>query len=136
MYRLIVDADAAESTHYPLAGGGHCGWARPTHRRRHPRRPHAGRSSVVPEQARACLDGSYITGGLGAGFASAEKMANAGAGRIVLSSRSQPSRVETIEPVRAIGSDVVVECGDIACAGHRRPVGHGGHRDGSKLRAA
>src|SRR5260370_6686896 len=46
-------------------------------------------------------------------------MANGGAGRIVLSSRSAPSQkaLETIELVRAIGSDVVVECGDIAQAG-------------------
>ncbi|MFV0495904.1 SDR family NAD(P)-dependent oxidoreductase, partial [Mycobacterium sp.] len=86
--------------------------------------PHAGRNSVVmpPEQAAAFRgDGSYIiTGGLGGlGLFLAEKMATAGAGRIVLSSRSQPTRktVETIELVRAIGSDVVVECGDIAEAG-------------------
>ncbi|OBJ55156.1 polyketide synthase [Mycobacterium asiaticum] len=86
--------------------------------------PQAGRSSVVmpPEQAPAFRsDGSYIiTGGLGGlGLFLAEKMASAGAGRIVLSSRSQPSQkaLETIELVRAIGSDVVVECGDIAEAG-------------------
>ncbi|GFG64695.1 mycocerosic acid synthase-like polyketide synthase [Mycobacterium kubicae] len=86
--------------------------------------PHVGRSSVVmpPEQAPAFRgDGSYIiTGGLGGlGLFLAEKMASAGAGRIVLSSRSQPSQkaLETIEMVRAIGSDVVVECGDIAEAG-------------------
>ncbi|WP_155771554.1 SDR family NAD(P)-dependent oxidoreductase, partial [Mycobacterium asiaticum] len=82
---------------------------------------HTGRSSVVlpPEQARVFRgDGSYIiTGGLGGlGLFLAEKMAHAGAGRIVLSSRSQPSQqaLETIELIRAIGSDVVVECGDIA----------------------
>ncbi|KAA1246586.1 SDR family NAD(P)-dependent oxidoreductase, partial [Mycobacterium simiae] len=86
--------------------------------------PHAGRSSVVlpPEQAAVFRgDGSYIiTGGLGGlGLFLAEKMANGGAGRIVLSSRSQPSQraLETIELVRAIGSDVVVDCGDIAQAG-------------------
>ncbi|MDD4868671.1 MAG: beta-ketoacyl reductase, partial [Mycobacterium sp.] len=65
-------------------------------------------------------DGSYvITGGLGGlGLFLAEKMAAAGAGRIVLSSRSQPTQkaLETIELVRSIGSDVVVECGDIAQA--------------------
>jgi polyketide synthase 5 len=40
----------------------------------------------------------------------------AGCGRIVLSSRSQPTpeALETIERIRAIGADVVVECGDIA----------------------
>jgi polyketide synthase 5 len=86
--------------------------------------PHVGRSSVVmpPEQAPAFRgDGSYIiTGGLGGlGLFLAEKMASAGAGRIVLSSRSQPTQkaLETIELVRAIGSDVVAECGDIAEAG-------------------
>jgi polyketide synthase 5 len=45
-----------------------------------------------------------------------EKMAAAGCGRIVLTSRSQPTlkMLETIELIRAIGADVVVECGDIA----------------------
>jgi polyketide synthase 5 len=45
-----------------------------------------------------------------------EKMAAAGCGRIVLTSRSQPTlkTLETIELIRAIGADVVVECGDIA----------------------
>ena len=43
-------------------------------------------------------------------------MAAAGCGRIVLSSRSQPTpeALETIERICAIGADVVVECGDIA----------------------
>ena len=59
--------------------------------------PHTGRSSVVlpPEQAQVFRgDSSYIiTGGLGGlGLFLAEKMASAGAGRIVLSSRSQPSQ--------------------------------------------
>ena len=46
-------------------------------------------------------------------------MAAAGCGRIVLSSRSQPTpeALETIERIRAIGADVVVECGDIAQPG-------------------
>lgn len=45
----------------------------------------------------------------------AEKMATAGCGRIVLTSRSAPDQktLETIELIRAIGSDIVVECGDI-----------------------
>ncbi|WP_155771399.1 SDR family NAD(P)-dependent oxidoreductase, partial [Mycobacterium asiaticum] len=86
--------------------------------------PHTGRSSVVlpPEQSRAFRsDGAYIiTGGLGGlGLFLAEKMAIAGAGRIVLSSRSAPSQKarETIEMVGAIGSEIVVECGDIAKPG-------------------
>ena len=85
--------------------------------------PRAGRSSVVvpPEQAPAFRrDGSYIiTGGLGGlGLFLAEKMAAAGAGRIVLTSRSEPTlkALETIELIGSIGSDVVVECGDIAQA--------------------
>jgi polyketide synthase 5 len=42
-----------------------------------------------------------------------------GCGRIVLSSRSQPTpeALAMIERIRAIGTDVVVECGDIAEAG-------------------
>jgi polyketide synthase 5 len=46
----------------------------------------------------------------------AEKMAAAGCGRIVLSSRSQPTpdALETIERIRAFGADVVAECDDIA----------------------
>jgi polyketide synthase 5 len=45
-----------------------------------------------------------------------EKMGAAGCGRIVLSSHSQPTlkALETIDLIRAIGADVVVECGDIA----------------------
>ena len=86
--------------------------------------PRTGRSRVVvpPEQARVFRgDGAYIiTGGLGGlGLFLAEKMAAAGAGRIVLTSRSQPTlkALETIELIRAIGADVVVQCGDIAEAG-------------------
>jgi polyketide synthase 5 len=69
-------------------------------------------------------DGSYIiTGGLGAlGLFLAEKIAAAGAGRIVLNSRSAPTAkaLETIERIRSAGSDVVVECGDIAQSGTAR----------------
>lgn len=74
---------------------------------------------VPPEQVPVVrADGSYlITGGLGGlGLFLAEQMAAAGAGRIVLNSRTTPSRkvMETIDLVRATGADVVVECGDIA----------------------
>jgi polyketide synthase 5 len=86
--------------------------------------PHAGNSVAVvpPEQAPAFRrDGSYIiTGGLGGlGLFLAEKMASAGCGRIVLSSRSAPNQraLDTIELIRAMGSDIVVECGDIAAPG-------------------
>ncbi|MCT7657375.1 sulfolipid-1 biosynthesis phthioceranic/hydroxyphthioceranic acid synthase [Mycobacterium deserti] len=86
-----------------------------------PREPH---SSVVvpPEQVSVFrADGSYIiTGGLGGlGLFLAEKMAEAGCGRIVLTSRSQPSvrAQEIVDLVRSTGADIVVECGDIAAAG-------------------
>jgi NAD(P)-dependent dehydrogenase (short-subunit alcohol dehydrogenase family)/acyl carrier protein len=66
-------------------------------------------------------DGAYIiTGGLGGlGLFLAEKMAEAGAGRIVLTSRSQPSvkAKEIIELIAVGGADIVVECGDIAAPG-------------------
>ena len=86
--------------------------------------PQSGHTRVVvpPEQVRAFRrDGSYIvTGGLGGiGLFLAEKMAAAGCGRIVLSSRSAPSpkALETIELIRAMGTDIEVECGDIAEVG-------------------
>jgi acyl transferase domain-containing protein/acyl carrier protein len=88
--------------------------------------PRTGRSNVVLPPERVPVfrpDGSYIiTGGLGGlGLFLAEKMAGAGAGagRIVLSSRSAPNQraLETIELVRVTASDVVVECGDIAQPG-------------------
>ena len=83
--------------------------------------PHTGCDRVVVPPAQVpvfCGDGAYIiTGGLGGlGLFLAEKMATAGCGRIVLSSRSQPTleALETIERIPAIGADVVVESGDIA----------------------
>jgi polyketide synthase 5 len=128
VYRLTAEGvlPMPESTHYPLAEAATA--IRVMSGAQHTGKlildiPQAGRSSVVlpPEQAPVFRrDGSYIiTGGLGGlGLFLAEKMAAAGAGRIVLSSRSQPSQkaLETIELVRSIGSDVVVECGDIAQA--------------------
>ncbi|MGA5466178.1 sulfolipid-1 biosynthesis phthioceranic/hydroxyphthioceranic acid synthase [Mycobacterium sp. NPDC050041] len=83
--------------------------------------PHTGHSRVVVPPALAPVfrsDGAYvITGGLGGlGLFLAEKMAAAGCGRIVLSSRSQPSSeaLAAIERMRAHGADVVVESADIA----------------------
>jgi polyketide synthase 5 len=129
VYQLIADGSlpTPESTHYPLAdaatavrvmsGAAHTGKlvldvAHTGH----------GRAVVPPAQARVFRrDGAYIiTGGLGGlGLFLAEKTATAGCGRIVLSSRSQPTpeASETIERIRAIGADVVVECGDIAQPG-------------------
>ncbi len=83
--------------------------------------PHAGGCDVVlpPEQFRAYRpDSSYIiTGGLGSlGLFFAETMAAGGCGLIVLTSRSRPDprALEAIERIRAGGTEVLVECGDIA----------------------
>lgn len=74
---------------------------------------------VPPEQAGLFrADGAYIvTGGTrGAGLFLAAEMAAAGCGRIVLNGRSAPEgqAQQTIERLRAGGTDIVVECGDIA----------------------
>ena len=86
--------------------------------------PRTGASNaVVPQEAARVFrdDGAYlITGGLGGlGLFLAEKMAAAGCGRIVLTSRSQPDSLAqaAIERIRATGADVVVECGDVAAPG-------------------
>ena len=126
VYRLTADGSLPmpESTHYPLADAATA--IRLMSGAQHTGKlvldvPHTGRSRVMvpPAQVRVFRgDGAYlITGGLGGlGLFLAEKMAAAGCGRIVLSSRSQPTlkALETIECIRAIGADVVVECGDIA----------------------
>jgi polyketide synthase 5 len=128
VYRLTADGTlpTPEMTHYPLAEAASA--IRAMSAAEHTGKlvldiPRKGRSSVVlpPEQVPVFRDDAayIITGGLGGlGLFLAEKMAAAGAGRIVLSSRSAPSQkvLETIELVRATGSDVAVECGDIAQA--------------------
>ncbi|HXA88256.1 MAG TPA: sulfolipid-1 biosynthesis phthioceranic/hydroxyphthioceranic acid synthase [Mycobacterium sp.] len=129
VYRLTAEGTLPmpEATHYPLAEAATA--IRVMSAAEHTGKlildiPRTGTSSVVlpPEQVQPFRgDGSYlITGGLGGlGLFLAEKMAVAGVGRIVLSSRSEPDQkvLETIEMIRAIGSDVVVECGDIAQPG-------------------
>jgi NADPH:quinone reductase-like Zn-dependent oxidoreductase/NAD(P)-dependent dehydrogenase (short-subunit alcohol dehydrogenase family)/acyl carrier protein len=129
VYRLTAEGTLPmpEATHYPLAEAATA--IRVMSAAEHTGKlildiPRTGTSSVVlpPEQVQPFRgDGSYlITGGLGGlGLFLAEKMAVAGVGRIVLSSRSEPDQkvFETIEMIRAIGSDVVVECGDIAQPG-------------------
>ncbi len=86
--------------------------------------PRTGRSNVVVPPERTPVfrtDGSYIvTGGLGGlGLFLAEKLVAGGCGRIVLTSRSEPNTktLDTIELIRAMGGDIVVECGDIAEVG-------------------
>ena len=129
VYRLTADGTlpAPESTHYPLTDAATA--IRVMSAAEHTGKlildiGRTGRSTVVlpPEQVPVFRpDGAYIiTGGLGGlGLFLAEKMASGGAGRIVLTSRSVPNQraLETIELVRATGSDVVVECGDIAQPG-------------------
>ncbi|MDA2890722.1 sulfolipid-1 biosynthesis phthioceranic/hydroxyphthioceranic acid synthase [Mycolicibacterium sp. BiH015] len=83
--------------------------------------PRTGSSVVVVLPERVAVfrpDGAYlITGGLSdLGLFLAEKMADAGCGRIVLTSDTQPTlkMLETIELIRVMGGDVVVHCGDIS----------------------
>jgi mycolipanoate synthase len=86
--------------------------------------PHEGKSVAVVPPAQVKVfrpDGAYIvTGGLGGlGLFLAGEMAAAGAGRIVLNARSAPSAQaqEAIDRLRAAGTDVQVELGDVAEAG-------------------
>ena len=126
VYQLTADGvlPMPQSTHYPLADAATA--IRVMSGAQHTGKlvldvPHTGRSRVIVPPAQVEVfrrDGAYlITGGLGGlGLFLAEKMAAAGCGRIVLSSRSQPTpeALQTIEGIRALGADVVVECGDIA----------------------
>ncbi|AQA05215.1 polyketide synthase [Mycobacterium sp. MS1601] len=88
-----------------------------------------GHTSVVVDPHDAPVfraDGAYlITGGLGGlGLFFAEKLAAAGCGRIVLTSRSQPTvkALETIEMIREMGGDIQVHCGDITDPGTVRDM--------------
>lgn len=128
VYRLVADGElpVPESTHYPIADAATA--IRVMGAAEHTGKlvldiPREGHSSLVVPPAQVPVfrgDGAYvITGGLGGlGLFLAEKMAAAGCSRIVLSSRLQPTRetVQTIERIRALGTDVEVECGDIADA--------------------
>ncbi|WP_165799783.1 sulfolipid-1 biosynthesis phthioceranic/hydroxyphthioceranic acid synthase [Mycolicibacterium tusciae] len=126
VYQLTADGalPLPESTHYPLddaaaavrlmSGAQHTGKLVLDV-------PHTvtRRAMVPPAQVRVFRrDGAYlVTGGLGGlGLFLAEQMATAGCGRIVLSSRSEPTpeTLETIDRIRAIGTDIAVECGDIS----------------------
>ncbi|CAN5496434.1 type I polyketide synthase [soil metagenome] len=138
VFRLVADGELppAEHTDYPLAEAATA--LRVMSAAQHTGKlllevPGSGHSRVVtpPEHARVFRrDGAYIiTGGLGGlGLFLAEKMASpgsgSGCGRIVLTSRSQPTlkTLETVEMIRAMGADVVVLCGDIADAETTRKV--------------
>ena len=126
VYRLTADGvlPMPETTHYPLTEAASA--IRAMSNAEHTGKlvldvPRSEPSNVAvpPGLVRVFRgDGSYIiTGGLGGlGLFLAEKLAAAGCGRIVLTSRSQPSAeaCETIDLIRAGGADVVVECGDIS----------------------
>ncbi|OBB45793.1 type I polyketide synthase [Mycobacterium sp. 852002-51961_SCH5331710] len=126
VYRLTADGSlpVPQTTHYPLADAVRA--IRTMSGAQHTGKlvldiPHTGSSRVVVPPRQMPIfrgDGAYIiTGGLGGlGLFLAEHMAAAGCGRIVLTSRSQPSMeaLETIERIREIGGEVVVECGDVA----------------------
>lgn len=79
----------------------------------------SGSAFVNPDDvALARGDGAYIlTGGLGGlGLLVARHLADAGAGRIIINSRSQPRghAADVIAELRAEGTDIVVVCGDIS----------------------
>jgi polyketide synthase 5 len=126
VYRLVADGSlpAPQCTHYPLDQAAKA--IRLMSSAEHTGKlvldvPAEGRVRVVVPPAQAPVfrrDGAYVvTGGLGGlGLFLAQRMASAGAGRIVLSSRTQPTpeSLEKIAAMRSSGADVVVECGDIA----------------------
>ena len=126
IYQQIADGvlPAPETTHYPLAEGATA--IRVMGAAEHTGKlvldvPHTGAFDVVlpPEQTHPFrADGSYVlTGGLGGlGLFLAEKMAEAGCGRIVLNGRSapKPDALEAIERIRALGAEVEVALGDVA----------------------
>jgi polyketide synthase 5 len=126
VYRLTADGSLPmpQCTHYPLTDAANA--IRAMSGAQHTGKlvldvGAVGSTRVVMPPAQVKVfrrDGAYIvTGGLGdVGLLLAERMAFAGAGRIVLSSRTHPAPVtlERIDAIRAAGADVVVECGDIA----------------------
>jgi polyketide synthase 5 len=128
VYRLTAEGvlPQPETTHYPLAEAATA--IRVMGAAEHTGKlilsiPRVGHSTVVvpPEQARVFRsDGAYIvTGGLGGlGLFLAGKMSVAGAGRIVLNSRSQPTAaaLAEIKRMRASGTEIEVVSGDIAQA--------------------
>ena len=126
VYQLTAEGvlPQPETTHYPLADAATA--IRVMGAAEHTGKlilsiPRTGHSTVVvpPEQAQVFRpDGAYIvTGGLGGlGLFLASKMSAAGAGRIVLNSRSmpKPEACEQIERMRSCGTEVEVVTGDVA----------------------
>ncbi|MDV3136833.1 MDR/SDR family oxidoreductase, partial [Mycobacterium sp. 29Ha] len=126
VYWLVAQGELPipESTHYPI--GDAAAAIRLMSSAQHTGKlvldvPRTGSSRVIVPPAEVPVfrgDGAYVvSGGLGGlGLFVAEKMAAAGCGRIVLSSRSQPTpeAMQTIERIRAMDTDIEVECGDIA----------------------
>ncbi|MCB0925158.1 MAG: SDR family NAD(P)-dependent oxidoreductase, partial [Mycobacterium sp.] len=127
VYQLTADGvlPQPETTHYPLSDAATA--IRVMSAAEHTGKlilsiPRTGRSTVVmpPQQAQVFRpDGAYIvTGGLGGlGLFLANHMAERGAGRIVLNSRSAPNSTarQAIAAMRAHGAEVEVVTGDIAC---------------------
>ncbi|WP_412483897.1 sulfolipid-1 biosynthesis phthioceranic/hydroxyphthioceranic acid synthase [Mycolicibacterium frederiksbergense] len=125
-YQQIADGvlPLPETTHYPLEDGATA--IRVMGAAEHTGKlvldiPHGGQISAVvpPEEAQAVRrDGAYVvTGGLGGlGLFLAEKLADSGAGRIILNGRSAPSGAvkEVVERIRHSGTEVEIELGDIA----------------------
>ena len=128
VYRLTSEGylPQPETTHYPLAEAATA--IRVMSAAEHTGKlilsiPRVGHSTVVvpPEQSEAFrADGAYVvTGGLGGlGLFLAGRMSAAGAGRIVLNSRSRPTAatMAEIDRMRAAGTEVVVVSGDVALA--------------------
>ncbi|HQC76312.1 MAG TPA: sulfolipid-1 biosynthesis phthioceranic/hydroxyphthioceranic acid synthase [Mycobacterium sp.] len=126
VYRLTAEGylPQPETTHYPLADAATA--IRVMGAAEHTGKlilsvPRVGHSTVVvpPQQAQVFRpDGAYIvTGGLGGlGLFLANKMAEGGAGRIILNSRSAPKgkALDTLMRMRALGTEVEVVNGDIA----------------------
>lgn len=126
VYALVATGELAppQRTHYPLAEAATA--IRVMGAAEHTGKlvldiPRSGHTTVAlpPEQAQVFRpDGAYIiTGGLGGlGLFLAAEMAAAGCGRIVLTSRSQPTAAaqQAISRMRESGTEIHVECGDIA----------------------
>lgn len=126
IYQRIADGilPAPETTHYPLADGATA--IRVMGAAEHTGKlvldvPRSGHDPAVvpPSEAKTFrADGAYVvTGGLsGLGLFLAEKMAEAGCGRIILNGRSAPGEAAqaALRRIRSHGVEVEVERGDIA----------------------